>query len=115
MMIPAEPTNHSFNQWQTSAKPARLLPTHQMTCWLLTLDKAVQLEKPMDRLLQIMDKHPLSLGVVIKGFSPQVRKDIIARLLELEEKGFLSIESGQNGRSLPINDSPDRRMAISSS
>ncbi len=102
MAVPAEPTNHSFNQWQISAKPAQSLPPDQTTYWLLMQQKAAQLEKPIYKLLQLLDRHPLPLGKAIKGLSPQLQEDIVARLMELEKKGFLTIDPGHQEHSPSI-------------
>jgi hypothetical protein len=95
MMVPAEPTNQSFSEWQVNAKPARLLPPDQATCWLLAPQKAAQLEKPIYKLLHILEQHPLPLGKALKGFSPKIQEEIIAYLVDLEKKGLLSITPAQ--------------------
>jgi hypothetical protein len=96
MAIPAEPTHHCFNQWQANAECAPSLPSQQRTYWLITANKAALLEKPIYKLLQLLEQHHVQLGKVMKGFPAQLRGDIIAGLVELEKKGFLTLEPTRN-------------------
>lgn len=114
MMVPAEPTDRSFNQWNINAKSARLLPPEQATCWLLAPQKAVQLEKPIYKLLQILEQHALPLGKALKGFPPKIQEELLAYLLDLEKKNFLSIESAHRQSAPSAPSAVGRSAALSS-
>lgn len=89
--MPAEPTYERFTAWQRNVKSAE---PGVRGYWLLMRQKAVQLPRPIYNLLQLAQEHELPVGKAIKGLSPEIQAEIIARLRELEKRGFLRLEAG---------------------
>lgn len=114
MTIPAEPTHDSFNQWQAHAVPAQAMPAEQTGCWLVTRHKAVQLEKPVYKLLQLLHQHRFPIRRVLQGAPPQFQEEIAAQLMELAEKGFLTINPASSGPASPMPGSDARRSVVPS-